>query len=241
MGPLLDDRTAPLFDPTKVRYVGTANSGTRVCVTLKGGKIAELRGRAEGEGQIRRQRAERFDLRIRLSAQAHLGRAVGHRAGLSRHARHGARHGARRDRRPLRLGLVELQVAEAGLAARQQGQRAAAGQPRSASRADQDGRADGVRVRQERGRPQGGRADHQPDRVPPLLHRAAGHAAGAARSPARGVRQDHGRSAIPRRRREARASTSSRCPGAKVQEVVAKLYATPPAIVERARKAIRPD
>jgi hypothetical protein len=29
--------------------------------------------------------------------------------------------------------------------------------------------------------------------------------------------------------------------GAKVQDVVAKLYATPPAIVERARKAIRPD
>src|SRR5665213_1506269 len=30
-------------------------------------------------------------------------------------------------------------------------------------------------------------------------------------------------------------------PGAKVQDVVAKLYATPPAIVDRARKAIRPD
>jgi hypothetical protein len=29
--------------------------------------------------------------------------------------------------------------------------------------------------------------------------------------------------------------------GAKVQEVVAKLYAAPPAIVDRARKAIRPD
>jgi len=42
MGPLLDDRTAPLFDPTKVRYVGTANSGTRVCVTLKGSKIANF-------------------------------------------------------------------------------------------------------------------------------------------------------------------------------------------------------
>lgn len=39
MGPLLDDRTAPLFDPNKVRYVGTANSGTRVCATLKSGKI----------------------------------------------------------------------------------------------------------------------------------------------------------------------------------------------------------
>ncbi len=42
MGPLLDDRTAPLFDPTKVLYVGTANSGTRVCATLKGNKIASM-------------------------------------------------------------------------------------------------------------------------------------------------------------------------------------------------------
>jgi len=29
-------------------------------------------------------------------------------------------------------------------------------------------------------------------------------------------------------------------PGAKVQELVAKLYASPPALVERAKKAIRP-
>ena len=40
MGPLLDERAAPLFDPTKVQYIGTANSGTRVCVTLKGTKIS---------------------------------------------------------------------------------------------------------------------------------------------------------------------------------------------------------
>jgi tripartite-type tricarboxylate transporter receptor subunit TctC len=39
MGPLLDDRAEALFDPTKVLYVGTANSGTRVCVTLKTSKI----------------------------------------------------------------------------------------------------------------------------------------------------------------------------------------------------------
>jgi tripartite-type tricarboxylate transporter receptor subunit TctC len=39
MGPLLDDRAEALFDPSKVLYVGTANSGTRVCVTLKGSKI----------------------------------------------------------------------------------------------------------------------------------------------------------------------------------------------------------
>ena len=42
MGPLVDDRTAPLFDPTKIRYIGTANSGTRVCVTLKSGNIQKF-------------------------------------------------------------------------------------------------------------------------------------------------------------------------------------------------------
>jgi tripartite-type tricarboxylate transporter receptor subunit TctC len=40
MGPLLDDRMTALFNPTKVRYVGTANNGTRICVTLKGSKVA---------------------------------------------------------------------------------------------------------------------------------------------------------------------------------------------------------
>ena len=40
MGPLLDEKSEGLFDPTKVQYVGTANSGTRVCATLKGSKIA---------------------------------------------------------------------------------------------------------------------------------------------------------------------------------------------------------
>jgi len=42
MGPLLDDHSAPMFDPNKVRYVGTANSGTRVCVTLKNSKIQKF-------------------------------------------------------------------------------------------------------------------------------------------------------------------------------------------------------
>ena len=39
MGPLLDDRSKPMFDPTKVHYIGTANSGTRVCATMKTSKI----------------------------------------------------------------------------------------------------------------------------------------------------------------------------------------------------------
>ena len=35
VGPLLDEKSETLFDPTKVHYLGTANSGTRVCVTLQ--------------------------------------------------------------------------------------------------------------------------------------------------------------------------------------------------------------
>jgi tripartite-type tricarboxylate transporter receptor subunit TctC len=33
MGPLLDEKAEALFDPTKVLYLGTANNGTRVCVS----------------------------------------------------------------------------------------------------------------------------------------------------------------------------------------------------------------
>ncbi len=39
MGPLLDEKAETLFDPTKVLYLGTANNGTRVCVTLKSSRI----------------------------------------------------------------------------------------------------------------------------------------------------------------------------------------------------------
>jgi tripartite-type tricarboxylate transporter receptor subunit TctC len=39
MGPLLDEKAEALFDPTKVQYLGTANNGTRVCVSRKESKI----------------------------------------------------------------------------------------------------------------------------------------------------------------------------------------------------------
>jgi len=35
MGRLLDERASTLFDPTKFIYIGTADSGTRICVTHK--------------------------------------------------------------------------------------------------------------------------------------------------------------------------------------------------------------
>src|ERR1700731_1164399 len=34
MGPLLDEKPATSFDPTEVDYLGTANTGTYICVTL---------------------------------------------------------------------------------------------------------------------------------------------------------------------------------------------------------------
>jgi len=39
MGPLLDEKAEVLFDPTKVQYLGTANNGTRVCVSRKNSNI----------------------------------------------------------------------------------------------------------------------------------------------------------------------------------------------------------
>jgi len=39
IGPLLDDRPGSQFDPTKVIYIGTADSGVRVCATYQNSKI----------------------------------------------------------------------------------------------------------------------------------------------------------------------------------------------------------
>jgi tripartite-type tricarboxylate transporter receptor subunit TctC len=39
MGPLLDDKPNTQFDPTRVIYIGTADSGVRVCVTFQNSKI----------------------------------------------------------------------------------------------------------------------------------------------------------------------------------------------------------
>jgi tripartite-type tricarboxylate transporter receptor subunit TctC len=42
MAPLLDDKPDTSFDPSKVLYVGTANSGTYICVTLDHSKVKTL-------------------------------------------------------------------------------------------------------------------------------------------------------------------------------------------------------
>ncbi len=52
-------------------------------------------------------------------------------------------------------------------------------------------------------------------------------------------RGDHEGQGIPRRRGKGARSTSTRSDGAKVQEVVKKLYATPAATIERAKEIIK--
>jgi tripartite-type tricarboxylate transporter receptor subunit TctC len=39
IGPLLDDKVETQFDPTKVIYIGSADAGTRVCATFQSSKI----------------------------------------------------------------------------------------------------------------------------------------------------------------------------------------------------------
>ena len=91
----------------------------------------DLRRCAHPEGRVRRRVIQRFDPRLRLHAQENLRREIRSRHRLSRHRRHRAGDGARRDRRRLRLGLVELQVAAARLDPRPQGQRHPAGRARA--------------------------------------------------------------------------------------------------------------
>ena len=84
--------------------------------------------------------------------------------------------------------------------------------------AHRHGRAAGLEVREDRGRPQGRRADHRPAGVPALLHRAARRLRREATcDPAQRLRRHHGGSAIPGGCRED-ASTSCRSTAPQVQD-----------------------
>ena len=43
VGPLLDDKPQSMFDPTKVTYLGTASSGSRICVTYEKSKVRSFK------------------------------------------------------------------------------------------------------------------------------------------------------------------------------------------------------
>ena len=101
----------------------------------------DLRGRPQAEDHPGRHRRRRRHPRLRLSAQPHLRHQVRRRRRLQGHRRYHARHGARRGRRHLRLGLVERQIAEVGMGARQQAQHPGPGRARSQCGIDRHGGA----------------------------------------------------------------------------------------------------
>ena len=47
VAPLLEDNSQAGFDPAKLQYIGTADSGVRVCVTMDKSKVKTVRRRAD--------------------------------------------------------------------------------------------------------------------------------------------------------------------------------------------------
>ena len=95
VGPLLEDNSQAGFDPAKLQYLGTADSGVRVCVTMDRSKVKTARGRADHEGDHGRHPGRRLVERLRLHASPHLGRQVRCRVGYQAHDRYKSGDGAR--------------------------------------------------------------------------------------------------------------------------------------------------
>ena len=67
VGPLLDDKPQSMFDPTKVAYLGTANSGTRICATYEKSKVRSFKQAMSEKIVLGRRGARRRRARLRLS------------------------------------------------------------------------------------------------------------------------------------------------------------------------------
>ncbi len=129
VGPLLDDKPQSMFDPAKVTYLGTANSGTRICVTYDKSKVRSFKqamtekivlgGVAPGDA------VHDFAYMVRATTGAAISVVPGYKGTLDVDAGDGAPRGRRR----LRLGMVERQGAEAGMDPRRQAQLPVADRP----------------------------------------------------------------------------------------------------------------
>jgi hypothetical protein len=202
MGPLLDEKAEALFDPTKVNYLGTANNGNRVCVTLKGTKIKSfddvLAQKAVFGGVSTNDSTYEYGHLLKRTAGAQYDVVSGYRGtpDIALAMERGEVDGvcgwdwsSFKSQKPdwLRDNKVNV-ILQVGLEPHAELTRM--GVP-------------SVFKYVERGRPQSGRAGDQPAGVPAVLYRTAGHPGGAAQHAAHRLRRDHGRQAVPRRRRKA--------------------------------------
>ena len=116
----------PLYDPTKLQYLASADNATRVCMTPRSTPRSRRSRTRSGRrpSWARARPAARPATTSTCSSKA-AGAKFDAGRGLQGHRRDLARHGARRGRRHVRPRLVELEVAAAGLGARQEGQHSA--------------------------------------------------------------------------------------------------------------------
>ena len=130
MSALLDGRSDATFDPTKALFIGTANYGTRICVTMKDAGTSVVRRPAQAQDRHRFGGGQRRHPRLCLHGEERHRRAAFDRDRLQGHERYRAGDGAARSRRRLRLGLGEPQVAARALAEGRPGAGSCADRPR---------------------------------------------------------------------------------------------------------------
>ena len=230
-----------MFDPTKVTYLGTANSGTRICVTYEKSKVRSFKqamtekivlgGVAPGDA------VHDFAYMVRATTGAPIERrspATRARSTSTLAMERGEVDGAcgwdwssAKAQKPewIRDGKLEPPAAD---------------RPERQRRADQAGRAAARRLHKGRRQPPGHGADREPAGVPAAVFRRHGHARGLRRDPAQGVRRHHAGSSSSWPTPRSCASTSRRCRARPCRTLVQKFYATPKHIVEQGRRAIRP-
>jgi tripartite-type tricarboxylate transporter receptor subunit TctC len=95
VGPLLEDSSQAGFDPAKLQYLGTADSGVRVCVTMDKSRVKTFADALATKAIMGATQPGGSSTDYCLSAPSHLGRQVRRRAGLSGNERYEPRDGAR--------------------------------------------------------------------------------------------------------------------------------------------------
>ena len=201
MAPLLDDRAQPLYDPTKFQYLGSADNATRLCITHARSRIKifddalkekAIMGSSAAGGSTRdyvnmlkKTTGVLFDLvgGYKGTADIFLAMERGEVDGMC-----GLDWASLKSQRPdwVRDRTVNI---------------LAQSQSRARGGADEARRPANLEICAERGRQEGGRADHRPAGVRPPLSRAARRGGGTAGASARGLYCDHAGQGLPRRRR----------------------------------------
>jgi tripartite-type tricarboxylate transporter receptor subunit TctC len=239
IGPLLDDKADTLFDPNKVLYLGTANAGTRICATYTRSKTRTfddaLRQKTVVGGVAVGDATHDFAYMIKRTTPALIDVVAGYKGTLDMalamergeiDGTCGWDWSSAKSQKPdwLRDGKLNL-LAQIGPNPNAELTKLGAPEIWKYVKSEDDRKVVELVVSQQ--------AFQRPYFV-------------AMGTPAEHVKTLRAAFDATMRDPQFQADAQkmrvdiSPLPGAKVQELVAKLYASPPALVERAKKAIRP-